>query len=540
MTQFKDLPIRTKFLLLLGLTFVIFMAIVVVEYRGLNSIRSGWDTYQAKVTKRVSLHAGIRNKFGYDGGIHSFKNFVIRGERGYQNRAREDFEQIKSLISQYRQLEDLGVGERTALTEIELVVNQYLRALGRAEELHAAGATVGEVDAACSVDDSPATRGFETLETAYQALSKKQTNEFSSTIIQSLIVLMFGLIVVFAILLVSQMTIGGSIATPLMSVVEAAKGMAGGDLREHGLKVKSDDEVGQVAEAFVEMRGGLRTLAAQTSELTGDVAGAAERVREVTHELAVARVQQATSVQGVASTLEEIVASGVESTNRANKVATTASATNSASDSGLEAIEATQDVMEGIREQVEEVALNIIRLSERTQAVEEIVSSVNGLAEQSNLLALNAAIEASEAGSEGARFSVVANEMKNLADQSRDATIRVRSILGDIQKGINTSVVLTEEAVKRVATGRDCAAVTKTAISDLASAIQESVVAFQQIIAASHQQQIGLEQVQRGMREISDSTDQLAVRSTELESAADQLNALGQQLRESVGAYRLE
>ena len=102
--------------------------------------------------------------------------------------------------------------------------------------------------------------------------------------------------------------------------------------------------------------------------------------------------------------------------------------------------------MEAIREQVEEVAEKIVALSQKTQAVGEIIATVNDIAEQSNLLALNAAIEAATAGEQGSRFSVVANEMKHLADQAKEATVQVRTILGDIQKGINSSVMLTEEA----------------------------------------------------------------------------------------------
>jgi methyl-accepting chemotaxis protein len=95
-----------------------------------------------------------------------------------------------------------------------------------------------------------------------------------------------------------------------------------------------------------------------------------------------------------------------------------------------------------------------VALSEKTQAIGEIISTVNDLAEQSHLLALNAAIKAAAAGEQGLSFSVIAGEVKNLADQSREATIQVRVILGDIQKGINRSVMLTEEAVKRVESGK--------------------------------------------------------------------------------------
>jgi len=195
--------------------------------------------------------------------------------------------------------------------------------------------------------------------------------------------------------------------------------------------------------------------------------------------------------------------------------------------------------MEAIREQVEEVAEKIVALSQKTQAIGEIVSTVNDIAEQSNLLALNATIEAAAAGDQGSRFSVVANEMKHLADRAKECTVQVRTILGDIQKGINSSVMLTEEGVKRVEVGKQQAGVTERTINEMNSTTIESVKAFQQIIGASNQQQIGFEQVTQGMRDIRQAAEQTASGTSQLEKAVSNLNALSHQLRAAVEQYRI-
>ena len=176
--------------------------------------------------------------------------------------------------------------------------------------------------------------------------------------------------------------------------------------------------------------------------------------------------------------------------------------------------------MENIRVQAEAVAENVVSLSEKTQAIGEIISTVNDLAEQSHLLALNAAIEAAAAGEHGRSFSVIASEVKNLADQSRDATVQVRVILGDIQKGINSSVMLTEEAVKRVESGKQQADVASTTIRTMAESIQQSVQAFQQIVAGSNQQQIGFNQVTQAVRDIGQASQQTAASTQQMEKAA--------------------
>jgi methyl-accepting chemotaxis protein len=195
--------------------------------------------------------------------------------------------------------------------------------------------------------------------------------------------------------------------------------------------------------------------------------------------------------------------------------------------------------MENIRSQAEAVAENIVSLSEKTQAIGEIISTVNDIAEQSHLLALNAAIEAAAAGEHGRSFSVIAGEVKNLADQSREATVQVRVILGDIQKGINSSVMLTEEAVKRVESGKQQADVANGTIRTMADSIQQSVQAFQQIVAGSNQQQIGFTQVMQAVRDIGQASRQNAAGTQQLEKSALNLAALSQQLEKAVERYRV-
>jgi methyl-accepting chemotaxis protein len=237
--------------------------------------------------------------------------------------------------------------------------------------------------------------------------------------------------------------------------------------------------------------------------------------------------------------MEEVTQSGAQISERAKQVAASAEAISAASQGGLQTVENTNRIMEAIREQAEAVAANIVSLSERTQAIGEIITTVNDLAEQSHLLALNAAIEAAAAGEHGRSFSVIASEVKNLADQSREATVQVRSILGDIQKGINSSVMLTEEANKRVESGRQQADMADRTIREMTGSIEQSVQAFQQIVAGSNQQQLGFTQVMQAVRDIGQATQQSAVSTSQLQKAALNVTALGQQLQKTVERYRL-
>jgi methyl-accepting chemotaxis protein len=237
--------------------------------------------------------------------------------------------------------------------------------------------------------------------------------------------------------------------------------------------------------------------------------------------------------------VDEITHSGVQIGKRAQEVIASAQATAQTSSSGLRAVDETVRAMDAIREQAEAVAGNIVALSEKTQAIGEIITTVNDISERSHLLALNAAIEAAAAGEQGRSFAVVAAEMKTLADQAKEATSQVRSILGDIQRGINSSVMLTEEAVKRVAAGRERTDTTHTTINEISGRIQESVQTFQQIVASTNQQQLGIEQVMGALQNIRQASQQTAAGTRQLDTAAANLSQLSQQLVGLADRYRV-
>ncbi|MBF0323564.1 MAG: HAMP domain-containing protein [Alphaproteobacteria bacterium] len=326
---------------------------------------------------------------------------------------------------------------------------------------------------------------------------------------------------------------------PLARCADAALEIAKGNLRIDPQKVTSGDELGQLQESFNEMLFSLREIAQQSRSVCDSLTLAAAQILTSTQEQAAGTKQQAAAVQEITTTVEEINLSSKQVAERSRQVAGTAEAVAVSGTAGLQAVHDASVGMEAIREQTETVAENIITLSERTQAVGEIIATVNDIAEQSNLVALNAAIEAADARESGRRFSVVANEIKNLADQAKEATGQVRGILEQTQKGINTSVMLTEEALKRVETGRERTDLSEQVIRQMAANIQDSVHAFQQIVGATNQQQIGLEQVTQALHEIRQASQQTATTTAHLERSSVELTKLGEQLARTLEKYRL-
>jgi methyl-accepting chemotaxis protein len=341
--------------------------------------------------------------------------------------------------------------------------------------------------------------------------------------------------VVLAILI--TWLISRAVVRPLETIMAFVERVGGGDLSGQ-LAVGGRDEIGRLATTLNTMVAGLSDLAKTNRAATTDLNAAAAEIRASAQEQAASVEQQFAAVQETAATVDEITHSGAQISKRATEVIATAQATAQTSRQGLRAVSDTAKAMDAIREQAEAVAGNIVSLSEKTQTIGDIIETVNDISERTHLLALNAAIEAAAAGESGRSFSVVASEMKRLADQAKAATGQVRGILGEIQRGINTSVMLTEEAVKRAAAGKTRSDTTQRTIEEITARVEENVQTFQQIVASTNQQQLGIEQVMGALQNIRQASQQTAAGTRQVESASANLTELAQALMALAERYR--
>jgi methyl-accepting chemotaxis protein len=468
------------------------------------------------------------------------RGFVLTGQERYLEPYTAALGRMDRLIDEVRDLTSDDPEQQRRVNTLQSLIAGKLAELAKTISLRRQFGQQAALDEVLTdkgknlMDD--ARRVVARMNVSADELLKQRDEETKSTANFAITVMMIGgLMVVVLVFLVGWST-RHSIVQPLSVFMEFARRVGEGDLTQQA-GISSADELGQLAQCLDKMVEGLRAVAAQTRSATQNLNSAASEILASTQQQSAGTSEQAAAIQQTSTTMEEVTQSGLQISQRAREVSSSAEATSAASHTGLQAVENTARTMEAIREQAEAVAGNVVSLSERTQAIGEIISTVNDLAEQSHLLALNAAIEAAAAGEHGRSFSVIASEVKNLADQSREATVQVRSILGDIQKGINSSVMLSEEAVKRAESGKLQADIADRTIREMTGGIQESVQAFQQIVAGAGQQQIGFSQVTQAIRDIGQSSQQSAASTRQLEKAAVSLTALGQQLQKAVERY---
>jgi methyl-accepting chemotaxis protein len=325
---------------------------------------------------------------------------------------------------------------------------------------------------------------------------------------------------------------------PLGPAARLAERIGGGDLTADPLEVKVYDEVGRVNANLNRMLENLRNNANQNQAHADVVNQATAKLAGSTKEQAAALQQQSTALQQTSVTLEELSQSASQISERSREVASRAEATAQAAGAGLESVRKSARSTSDLVEQVQVVAERINSLGEKTDAIRSIVLSVNDIAERSNVLALNAAILAAAAGSEGKGFTVVANEMKSLADQSKEATVQVRDLLGEVERGIQASVVLIEEASRRGLAGSTFTDEASVSIHQLSAQVHDGSMAFAQIVAATGQQKLAFEQVAEALLSIRQASQQSTATTVQLEETTRELHRLSAQLVQSIESYR--
>jgi methyl-accepting chemotaxis protein len=322
----------------------------------------------------------------------------------------------------------------------------------------------------------------------------------------------------------------------LNEMAQAVNQVAKGDLTTVVTPRSEKDTVGN---AFAQMLAILRELTGQMQEATENISTANSNISAATAEQAATVTEQASSVAETSSTVEEVRQTAQQSVERVQLVSEMATNTFKLAENGLDAVKKTEEGMLSLKDQVRHIAETILSLSEQTLQIGEIIATVNDIADQSNLLALNAAMEAARAGEAGRGFAVVAGEVRNLAEQSRQATAQVSSILSEIQKAANTAVMVTEKGTKSAETGVELAQSTGDSIRVIREHAQQVVAAAEQIAASARQQLAGMDQITRAMENINLGATQTQKGMQQVDQTAQNLNDLARQLISIVQQFKI-
>lgn len=290
------------------------------------------------------------------------------------------------------------------------------------------------------------------------------------------------------------------------------------------------------ARSFVAIVHDRRTEAARerliesARDVLSEIIGSAGELFSVATQQASAAEQQAASVAQTVVTVEEVSQTAVQAAERAKAVAESSRRVEELGHAGHTSVHDTVHAIEEAKARGESIARNVLELAERAQTIGQIIASVDEIAEQTHLLALNAAIEASRAGEHGRGFSVVAAEVKALARRSKEATVQVREMLGEIQRGTSSAVLAGEQGDKTMREAVRRASEAGEAIDALTAMIARAADAAAQISASAGQQATGMSQINQAMKDVESALrDNLgSIKNIEREAAS--LNALSERI----------
>ena len=538
---------NTKVWVRLALSFMVIIifliAIGVVGYINMSSINNATSTmYDQRLIPLRQLGSAESAVYGVRGDM--YKYVLISGERSIiEQEMNAGIAVVEENIKAHRALADNA--EIAEIDAFEVDWAAYKQALADIITEVKAG---NETQAMAMLpDDQPIFSTRMAVTNRLTDMIGSHMNEASATKTDAdrvfnnatmIFIILAGFAAVIALMI--SIVLSRSIASPLGSVAKYAKQIAAGDLTVKIPANQRKDEIGTVIEAFRQMVEMLRRSMSDIAQVVSQLSASASEILASTTQVASSTAETATAISETTATVEEVRQAAQLSSQKAQNVSDNALNVAKTSQNGRQAVDETMVGMDRTREQMDSITQSIVKLSEQSQTIGGIIASVTDIANQSNLLAVNAAIEAVKAGDQGKGFTVVAQEIKSLAEQSKQATMQVRSILSDVQKAASNAAIATEQGSKAVSTSVKLAAQAGESIQSLAESSNEAVEASIQIVASSQQQMVGMDQIGMAMENINQAGIQNVSSMKQLEVAAHNLHEFGHKLQELLAQFKSE
>jgi len=305
----------------------------------------------------------------------------------------------------------------------------------------------------------------------------------------------------------------------LRSVLSQAASVMGLAVHEvHGVDELSQ-ETARVFDNMAVLIEQIRAASTNVRALTAQVLAAAE-------EQASGAAQQAAAVTQTSATVEELAQTSSQIADNSAAVVRVAERTLARAEEGMQAVAATANGINDMGETTRSSSERILQLGERGQEIGRVLGIIDEIAEQTKILALNAAIEAARAGESGKGFSVVADEIRKLAESVTESTREIDRVVHEIQAATTALVMSTEKVSNEVQQNKEIASSTQGSLERIVSQVEETTDAAKQISFATQQQRTASDQVVVSMREVATVSRQAAETSRQISTAITQLNTL--------------
>ncbi len=322
-------------------------------------------------------------------------------------------------------------------------------------------------------------------------------------------------------------------------VLDVVSMAAQGDLTADMMIFSADDSIAHVADGVKTMLSNLNNLVKQVQISGIQVTSSATQISANAKEHEATVAEQAASTNQIMSTITEISATGRELLNTMAEVKNVVENTSASATDGHNALVSMENTMSQMQSATDTISSKLAVLSEKADNINTVVTTINRVADQTNLLSLNAAIEAEKAGEYGRGFSVVATEIRRLADQTAVATWDIEQMVKEMLSAVSAGVMSMDKFSEEVTRGVSDVATVGAQLTHIIDQVQALLPRFETVNEGTRLQAEGAEQIKESMIQLNEMAQQTAETLKHSGLSVEQLKDAARGLQEGVSTFKV-